>query len=95
MTEAREECTQRDFFISYNRADVDWAHWIAWQLEAAGYSTIMQAWDFRPGANFMLAMQDAATRAKRTVALLSPQYLGALYTQPEGRNLQNRRDSPE
>lgn len=83
MTEARDEYTSPDFFISYNSADTDWAQWIAWQLEAAGYSTIVQAWDFRPGGNFVLAMQDAATRAKRTAALLSPQYLAALYTQPE------------
>lgn len=83
MTEAREEYTQPDFLISYNHADADWAQWIAWQLEAAGYSTIIQAWDFRPSENFVLAMQDAARRAKRTAALLSPQYLAAQYTQPE------------
>ena len=33
----------RDFFI--NRL---WAEWIAVQLEQAGYSTVLQAWDFRP-----------------------------------------------
>ena len=24
-----------DFFISYNKADREWAEWIAWQLEEA------------------------------------------------------------
>jgi phage replication-related protein YjqB (UPF0714/DUF867 family) len=38
----------RDFFISYTGADRAWAEWIAVQLEAAGYSTVLQAWDFRP-----------------------------------------------
>lgn len=38
----------RDFFISYNRADGLWAEWIAWQLEEAGYTAVLQAWDFRP-----------------------------------------------
>lgn len=41
----------KDFFISYNSADRTWAEWIAWQLEEAGYTTVLQAWDFRPGSN--------------------------------------------
>jgi hypothetical protein len=36
----------RDFFISYTAADQAWAEWIAWQLEAEGYTTVLQAWDF-------------------------------------------------
>lgn len=38
-----------DFFISYNKTDKAWAEWIAWELEEADYTTIFQAWDFRPG----------------------------------------------
>ena len=41
----------KDFFISYNSADKGWAEWIAWQLEEAGYTTILQAWDFRWRSN--------------------------------------------
>jgi TIR domain len=37
-----------DFFVSYTAADQEWAEWIAWQLEEAGYRTVLQAWDFRP-----------------------------------------------
>jgi hypothetical protein len=74
---------KKDFFVSYNRADKQWAEWIAWQLEEAGYSTIIQAWDFRPGSNFILDMQRAAEQGRRTIAVLSPDYLKALYTQPE------------
>src|SRR5437016_6273553 len=73
----------KDFFISYTSADHEWAEWIAWQLEEAGYSTVLQAWDFRPGSNFALDMHVAATEAKRTIAVLSPDYLNALYTQSE------------
>lgn len=75
--------TQKDFFISYNKADRIWAEWIAWQLEDAGYSTILQAWDFRPGSNFILEMNRAAAAASRTIAVLSPDYLEARYSQPE------------
>src|ERR671929_1371187 len=74
---------RKDFFISYNRADRAWAEWIAWQLEEAKYTTVLQAWDFRPGGNFVLDMQRAASQAERTIAVLSPDYLTALYTQPE------------
>lgn len=71
-----------DFFISYTKADKAWAEWIAWHLEKAGYTTVLQAWDFRAGGNFVLQMQKA-TKAKRTIAVLSPDYLTSGFTQPE------------
>src|SRR5215831_395921 len=73
----------KDFFVSYNRADRQWAEWIAWQLEEVGYTVIVQAWDIRPGSNFILEMHKAARETERTIAVLSPAYLSALYTQPE------------
>lgn len=72
----------KDFFISYTKADQAWAEWIAWTLEEAGYSTVIQAWDFRPGTNFVLMMKDAA-EANRTIAVLSQKYLDSTFTQPE------------
>ncbi len=72
-----------DFFISRNRADANWAVWIAWQLETAGYSTLSQDWDFLPGSNFALEMQRATSDAKRTIAVLSPDFLRSEYTAPE------------
>jgi outer membrane protein assembly factor BamB len=83
QSDVSEETDRRDFFVSYNRADRGWAEWIAWQLEEAGYTTVIQAWDFRPGSNFIIDMQRAAERASRTIAVLSPDYVQALYTQPE------------
>ena len=75
--------TVRDFLISYNRQDRAWAEWIAWTLEESGRSTFLQAWDFRPGSNFVLEMQKAASDTERTIMVLSPAYLAAEYTQPE------------
>jgi hypothetical protein len=46
----------KDFFISYSGKDKPWAEWLAYQLEKAGYTTVIQAWDFRPGGNFVLEM---------------------------------------
>ncbi len=73
----------KDFFISYNNADQQWAEWIAWELEAAGYTTVVQSWDFRPGSNFALEMHSASQAANRTIAILSPDYLEAPYTLAE------------
>ncbi len=74
---------RRHFFVSYNHRDKGWAEWIAWQLENAGYSTYIQAWDFGPGSNFVLEMQKGAERSERTIAVLSPNYLRSQFTQPE------------
>ncbi|MFL6293445.1 MAG: toll/interleukin-1 receptor domain-containing protein, partial [Thermoanaerobaculia bacterium] len=72
-----------DFFISFNKADRAWADWIAWTLEEAGYAVVYQPWDFLPGNNFVLKMQEAASGTRKTVVVLSESYLQAEYTQPE------------
>jgi nucleoside phosphorylase len=73
----------QDFFISYNRQDRPWAEWIAWVLESAGYTTIVQAWDFQTESNFVLDMQRATAQATQTIAILSKNYLQSEFTQPE------------
>ena len=72
-----------DFFISYTRSDRAWAEWIAWQLEHTGYNTTIQAWDFRPGHNLVVAMHEAAIRADRTIAVLSPAFFQSQFVSPE------------
>jgi len=72
-----------DFFISYTHADTAWAEWISYVLEEEGFSVIIQAWDFRPGKNFVLEMQNAATKAERTLMVLSPDYLQSQFASPE------------
>ena len=73
-----------DFFISYNKADRDWATWVASVLEdQSRYTTIFQERDFRPGENFVLRMQEAMRDSERTIAVLSNHYLAALFTQIE------------
>ncbi|GHO96092.1 hypothetical protein KSF_061400 [Reticulibacter mediterranei] len=75
--------TLRDFFISYAAADRSWAEWIAWQLEEAGYTTVIQVWDFLPGRNFISEMNAAVKTARRTIAIISPEYLSSAFTQSE------------
>lgn len=72
-----------DFFISYNKADRSWAEWIAWELEEAGYSVTIQAWDFRPGSNFVLEMNEGLKEAERVVAVLSPDFINSGFTASE------------
>jgi hypothetical protein len=64
----------KDFFVSYTAKDRQWAAWIAWQLEASGFSAIVQAWDFVAGSDFIAEMDRAAKEAHRTIAVLSPDY---------------------
>ncbi|MCM3920292.1 toll/interleukin-1 receptor domain-containing protein [Frankia sp. AiPs1] len=72
-----------DFFVSYTAVDEAWAQWVAWQLEAAGYTTLIQAWDFGAGAHFVTEMHQAAQHAARTVAVLSTAYLSSAYAAAE------------
>jgi hypothetical protein len=70
---------QLDFFISYTANDQTWAEWIAFQLEDAGYTTYIQAWDIRQGTNFLYEMNQAATISSHTIAVLSPDYLNSQF----------------
>jgi hypothetical protein len=70
-------------FVSYNQADRSWAEWIAWALEENSYTVVIQAWDFRPGSNFVVEMDRAAAGTDKTVIVLSDNYLRAEFTHPE------------
>ena len=74
-----------DFFVSYAQMDQAWAEWIAWQLESAGHSTLLQAWDFVPGSDWVYRMQEATAAATRTIAVLSSSYLESVYGGAEWR----------
>jgi tetratricopeptide (TPR) repeat protein len=75
----------RDFFVSYTGVNESWARWICVQLEQAGYSTVSQVLDFRPGQDFVHAMQVAVTSATRTIAVLSPAYFESRFGEAEWR----------
>ena len=75
----------RDFFISYTAVNQPWAEWIAVTLERAGYTTLLQAWDFAPGSDFVHEMQQATSSAARTIAVLSPAYFGSRFGEAEWR----------
>jgi hypothetical protein len=64
-----------DFFVSYTHSDRVWAEWIGWELEQAGYTVILQAWDFLPGTDWVHEMHSATRRAVHAMPVLSPAYL--------------------
>src|SRR5258708_2452544 len=66
---------QRHFLISYTDIDKPWAEWIGVQLERYGYKTVLRAWDIRPGQNWVLEMDDAIKRSKRTLLVVTRAYL--------------------
>ena len=70
-------------FVSYNHRDTSWAEWIAWQLEKLGHIVTIQSWDFLPGTNFVLKMQEAIEHSDRTVLVLSPDFLQSVFAAPE------------
>src|SRR4051812_22749529 len=53
------EDAARDFFISYTAVNEPWAKSIAVTLEGAGFMTLLQAFDFRPGSDFVQLMHEA------------------------------------
>jgi WD40 repeat protein/uncharacterized protein YjbI with pentapeptide repeats len=68
-----------NFFISYTPADEQWAVWVAATLQNNDFQTMLQAWDFVPGGNFIEHMDRGLTEADVVIALLSPSYLKSRY----------------
>jgi WD40 repeat protein len=66
---------RKDFFVSHVPADLPWAEWIAWNLEEAGYSTILSAWDYVVGSRWVSSLEDGLLASDRMVVVLSDAYL--------------------
>lgn len=79
MTMGRDQQVEGDFFISYTQVDRAWAEWMAWVLEEDGHTVLIQAWDFVPGTNWVQGMRAGVSKAERTIAVLSPDYLASEY----------------
>jgi TIR domain len=63
-----------NFFISYTGSDVEWAKWIAWELERAGFTYRLQAEHFPPGTRFINQMRVWLQNADHVLAIISPAY---------------------
>lgn len=73
----------KDFFISYTSSDENMATWIATVLEKEGYTTIIQAWDFNVGENFLERMNDALINSRCLILVLSNAYFDSQWCKIE------------
>ncbi|MFI9030696.1 TIR domain-containing protein [Streptomyces sp. NPDC053560] len=84
------------FFVSYSPADEAWATWIAWTLEREGYRTVIQAWDFTAGTNFIDYMDRGVSESAAVIAVLSQNYARSRYGRMEWQAaLRASPDNPE
>jgi hypothetical protein len=74
-----------DFFVSHASPDQAWAEWLAWQLQAAGYTVELDIWDWTPGQDFLSRMQAALGRAERLLAVWSDSYFRSPFGSAEFR----------
>jgi tetratricopeptide (TPR) repeat protein len=74
---------ETDVFISYAAPDLRWARWLDFILREAGYSTVLQHYDFTVGESFVNAMHSALGRSRLVVCLYSPAYLGSSWCKEE------------
>lgn len=73
----------KDFFVSYTGNDLQYATWIAELLETSGYSVTIQAWDFRPGDNFISKIDQALIECSKLIVVLSRKYLDSEWCKAE------------
>lgn len=72
-----------DFFVSYNHNDKDRATWVAATLEAHGYTTCIQEWDFNPGDNLVENIDVALKTSGRVLVILSENYVNSPWCRAE------------
>jgi len=75
----------RDFFISFNSADLAYAEAIDAALRDEGFTTFYHPRDLSPGGNVPIWMDDALMNSAQTLALYSPDYTKdkAIYSRAE------------
>ena len=71
------------FFISFNSADRDKAHWIAWTLKESGHEVAVHDWEIPAGGNVPLWMNTKLAWADRLIAVISPDYVPSRYSPME------------
>ena len=73
----------KDFFVSYTGTDLNHATWVAEVLESNDYTVTIQAWDFRPGDNFVSKINVALSECQKLIVILSENYLKSKWCEAE------------
>ncbi|WP_083507436.1 toll/interleukin-1 receptor domain-containing protein [Frankia sp. ACN1ag] len=72
-----------DFLVSAAEEDSDWGEWCAWQLEQQGFQVHLDTWDVVAGDHLVGRLDEAVSRSKRTLVILSEHYLASEKVQAE------------
>ena len=75
-----------DFFVSRRGSAAAVAKEVAEVLESEGYRVVVQDFDFPVGGNFVSAIQDAITKARHFIGLLTEDYAVSPFTKAEWTN---------
>jgi tetratricopeptide (TPR) repeat protein len=69
-----------DIFLSYTSTDVDWAFWLAKELEAVGHTAHVHEWEIDAGDDIYAWMEVHHDRADHVLCVVSDDYLKAPYS---------------
>jgi tetratricopeptide (TPR) repeat protein len=85
MADDSKGIAQRDFFMSFNSADIAYAAAIDAALREVGFTTFYHPNDLGPGGNIPKWMDDALMNSRQMLSLCSPEYMadGAVYSESE------------
>jgi CheY-like chemotaxis protein len=76
--------TKYDVFISYSHHDKDWVRdWLLPRLEDAGVKVCIDYRDFRPGALLISEIERCILQSRKTLLVLSPEYLASNWAEFE------------
>jgi hypothetical protein len=64
-----------DYFISYTKADREWAFWIAKELEALGHTAHVHEWEVQAGDDIYAWMERRHDAADHVLCVVSDEYL--------------------
>jgi len=76
--------TEYDVFISYSHLDVGWVkEWLLPRLETAGLSVCIDSRDFEIGVPSLTNMENAVERSRKTLLVLTPNWVKSEWTKFE------------
>lgn len=82
-----------DVFISYSHRDAEWVKdWLLPRLEAAGLSVCVDFRDFKIGVPSLINMENAVERSRKTLLVLTPNWVKSEWTKFE--SLLSQTDDP-
>jgi formylglycine-generating enzyme required for sulfatase activity len=76
-----EDAFHYDAFISYSHHDKDWVQgWLLPRLEQAGLRICIDFRDFEPGLPSLVNMENAVERSRKTLIVLTPDWVASEWT---------------